>query len=99
MDRVRSVLSHSELGSKIINPGMDVSDLIGGIDPIESLTAGKLIHKSGVLSRSGWNVLVMAERLPRQSAALIAQHMDTNHTDPFCIFDESEPNEETNLAH
>ena len=36
----------------------------------------------------------MAERLPRQSAALIAQHMDTIHTDPFCIFDESEPNEE-----
>jgi magnesium chelatase subunit D len=77
---------------------MGVSDLIGGIDPIESLTAGKLIHKSGVLSRSGWNVLVMAERLPRQSAALMAQHMDTNHTDPFCIFDESEPNEENQLG-
>jgi magnesium chelatase subunit D len=40
----------------------------------------------------------MAERLPRQSAALIAQHMDTNHTDPFCIFDESEPNEESQLG-
>jgi magnesium chelatase subunit D len=98
MDRVRSALSHSVLGSKIINPSLGISDLIGGIDPIESLTAGKLIHKSGVLSRSGWNVLVMAERLPRQSAALIAQHMDTNHTDPFCIFDESEPNEENQLG-
>ena len=98
MDRVRSALSQSESGSKIINPSMGVSDLIGGIDPIESLTAGTLIHKSGVLSRSGWNVLVMAERLPRQSAALIAQHMDTNHTDPFCIFDESEPNEENQLG-
>ena len=98
MDRVRSALSHSGLGSKIINPSLGVSDLIGGIDPIESLTAGKLIHKSGVLSHSGWNVLVMAERLPRQSAALIAQHMDTNHTDPFCIFDESEPNEENQLG-
>ena len=98
MDRVRSALSHSGLGSKIINPSVGVSDLIGGIDPIESLTAGKLIHKSGVLLRSGWNVLVMAERLPRQSAALIAQHMDTNHTDPFCIFDESEPNEENQLG-
>jgi magnesium chelatase subunit D len=40
----------------------------------------------------------MAERLPRQSAALMAQHMDTNHTDPFCIFDESEPNEENQLG-
>ena len=98
MDRVRSALSNSDSGSKIINPSVGVSDLIGGIDPIESLTAGKLIHKPGVLSRSGWNVLVMAERLPRQSAALIAQHMDTNHTDPFCIFDESEPNEETQLG-
>jgi magnesium chelatase subunit D len=98
MDRVRTALSHSESGSKVINPGVGVSDLIGGIDPIESLTAGKLIHKSGLLSRSGWNILVMAERLPRQSAALIAQHMDTNHTDPFCIFDESEPNEETQLG-
>ncbi|MDB2662242.1 VWA domain-containing protein [Paracoccaceae bacterium] len=98
MDRVRSALSQSESGSKIINPSMGVSDLIGGIDPIESLTAGTLIHKSGVLSRSGWNVLVMAERLPRQSAALIAQHMDTNRTDPFCIFDESEPNEENQLG-
>ena len=98
MDRVRSALSQSESGSKIINPSMGVSDLIGGIDPIESLTAGTLIHKSGVLSRSGWNVLVMAERLPRQSAALIAQHMDTNHTDPICIFDESEPNEENQLG-
>jgi len=88
MDRVRSALSQSESGSKIINPSMGVSDLIGGIDPIESLTAGTLIHKSGVLSRSGWNVLLIAERLPRQSAALIAQHMDTNRTDPFCIFDE-----------
>lgn len=98
MDRVRIALSHSQLGSKIINPSMGVSDLIGGIDPIESLAAGTLIHKSGVLSRSGWNVLVMAERLPRQSAALMAQHMDTNHTDPFCIFDESEPNEENQLG-
>ena len=98
MNRVRIALSNSELGSKIINPSMDVSDLIGGIDPIESLTIGKLIHKPGVLARAGWNVLVMAERLPRQSAALIAQHMDTNHTDPFCIFDESEPNEENQLG-
>ena len=98
MDRVRSALSQSESGSKIINPSLGVSDLIGGIDPIESLTAGTLIHKSGVLSRSGWNVLVMAERLPRQSAALIAQHMDTNRTDPFCIFDESEPNEENQFG-
>ena len=98
MDRVRSALSHSVLGSKIINSSLGISDLIGGIDPIESLAAGTLIHKSGVLSRSGWNVLVMAERLPRQSAALMAQHMDTNHTDPFCIFDESEPNEENQLG-
>lgn len=98
MNRVRIALSNSELASKIINPSMDVSDLIGGIDPIESLTIGKLIHKPGVLTRAGWNVLVMAERLPRQSAALIAQHMDTNHTDPFCIFDESEPNEENQLG-
>jgi len=29
---------------------------------------------------------------------LIAQHMDTNRTDPFCIFDESEPNEENQLG-
>jgi len=98
MDKVRIALSDSELGSKVINPSMGVSDLIGGIDPIESLTIGKLIHKSGVLARAGWNVLVMAERLPRQSAALIAQYMDTNHTDPFCIFDESEPNEENQLG-
>lgn len=98
MNRVRIALSNSELGSKIINPSMDVSDLIGGIDPIESLTIGKLIHKPGVLARAGWNVLVMAERLPRQSAALIAQQMGTNHTDPFCIFDESEPNEENQLG-
>ena len=98
MDWIRSALSHSVLGSKIINPSLGISDLIGGIDPIESLTAGKLIHKSGILSRSGWNLLVMAERLPRQSAALIAQHMDTNRTDPFCIFDESEPNEENQLG-
>ena len=98
MDRVRAALSHSGLGSKIINPSVGVYDLIGGIDPIESLTIGKLIHKPGVLARAGWNVLVMAERLPRQSAALIAQHVDTNHTDPFCIFDESEPNEENQLG-
>ena len=98
MDKVRIALSNAELGSKVINPSMGVSDLIGGIDPIESLTIGKLIHKPGVLARAGWNVLVMAERLPRQSAALIAQYMDTNHTDPFCIFDESEPNEETQLG-
>ncbi len=98
MARVRAALSHSELGVKTINPSMGISDLIGGIDPIESLTAGKLIHKSGVLARSGWNVLVMAERLPRQSAALIAQHMDKNHADPFCIFDENEPNEENQLS-
>ena len=98
MDSVRIALSNTKLGSKVINPSMGVSDLIGGIDPIESLTIGKLIHKPGVLARAGWNVLVMAERLPRQSAALIAQYMDTRHTDPFCIFDESEPNEETQLG-
>ncbi len=98
MARVRAALSHSELGVKTINPSMGISDLIGGIDPIESLTAGKLIHKSGALARSGWSVLVMAERLPRQSAALIAQHMDKNHADPFCIFDENEPNEENQLS-
>ena len=35
MDRVRSALSHSVLGSKIINPSLGISDLIGGIDPID----------------------------------------------------------------
>ena len=34
MGRIRTALSHSELGSKIINPSMGVSELIGGIDPI-----------------------------------------------------------------
>ena len=47
MDRVRSVLSHSELGSKIINPSMDVSDLIGGIDPIEALLLESLSINQG----------------------------------------------------
>jgi len=98
MDTVRTALRNTKLGSTVIHPNMGVSDLIGGIDPIESLTAGKLVHKSGVLSRSGWNVVVMAERLTQQTAVLISQHMDTNHTDPFCIFDESEPNEENHLS-
>lgn len=98
MDKVRKALSETALGSSIIHPDMNNSDLVGGIDPIESLTAGKLIHKSGVLDRQGWKILVMADRLTRQSAALIAQNIDTNPTGPYCIFDESERSDENQLG-
>ncbi len=98
MDKVRNALSKTEIGSSILHPNMGVTDLVGGIDPIESLTSGKLIHTSGLLARLGWKVMVMAERLSRQSAALISQHIDTKASGPFCIFDESEPSEDTQLS-
>lgn len=98
MEQLRVMLNGSDMGATTVHPNLSAADLVGGIDPIESLTSGSLVIRPGVLDRNGWKLLIMADRLTRQSAALIAQHTEYANTDPFCVFDESESVEDTHLG-
>jgi magnesium chelatase subunit D len=61
-----------------IPPSIDMGRLLGGLDFAATLSAGRTVMETGVLAGADGGVLViaMAERLPRATAAMIADALD-----------------------
>ena len=71
-----------------IHPNMSDEQLFGGVDVVATLTNGHLTKTVGLLQRSGWFELTMAERTPPQTSARLCQALDQGLISPFIAFDE-----------
>lgn len=85
-----------ELPVKRIPSSIDGSALSGGVDLVATIRTGHRVGTTDVLTRSR-NALVlvpMAERMPPERAARIANAMDAGRAPPLVLLDESaEPDE------
>lgn len=77
-----------------LHNGMGHEALHGGLDLAQTLSAGRTVHRPGLLARQGWFVLSMAERLPPDLTALLCQALDSGHLAPLIVLDEGAENDE-----
>lgn len=89
MTALRSGLRTAGHTVQRLHPSLSIPELVGGIDPITSLSEGRLVYQHGILDRPHVITSVMSERLPKDVAAIIAQTMDTRDLAPLILFDES----------
>ena len=69
--------------------------LFGGVDLTETLAAGRVVHRTGLLAEPACLVLAMAERCPAHLAARLAQALDADAGHALVLLDEgAEPDEE-----
>lgn len=90
---VQNLLKTANVPLTRIHPSTTQADLIGGIDPIESLAHGRLIQKEGLLQNGGAFLSVMSERHLPDTAAIIGMHMDQGALGPLILIDESASDE------
>ena len=77
----------SDLRLNKIFSNFSVTDLIGGIDPLESLQKGHLVYRKGILSRPGWFSCTSLNDMPKSLQSMLAQQMDNKKLGPVIAFD------------
>ena len=75
--------------SKRIHPAVGRDALLGGIDVSATLTSGTLMKNKGLIGENTTILVAMAERLPSDIAALLAQSLDTVKGLRLILLDES----------
>lgn len=82
-----------------IHPGLDDTQLFGGLNVAASLSAGHLVRDAGLAETPCALVLPMAERTPPGLAARLCQLLDTGPGHALILLDEgAEPEESAPLA-
>lgn len=77
-----------------LHPAMPRDALLGGLDVTETLAAGRLATREGLLDKTGTLILTMAERCPPDLAAILAARLDENPALTLILLDEgAEPDE------
>ena len=71
-----------------LHPNMTDEQLFGGVDVLATLKASRLVTTNGLLQKSGWFELNMAERSSLQMAARLCQAIDQNFISPLILLDE-----------
>ena len=71
-----------------LHPNMSDEQFFGGVDVVATLINGHLSKTTGLLQRSGWFELIMAERLPLHTSARLCQALDQGLISPFIALDE-----------
>ena len=66
----------SDLWLNKIFSDFSVTDLIGGIDPLESLQKGYLVYRKGILSRPGWFSCTSLNDMPKSLQSMLTYQMD-----------------------
>ena len=77
-----------------LHPSLTDDQLFGGLDLTQTLATGNLIHRDGLLERSGPRVLTMAERCPPQLAARLAITCDHRADSALILLDEGAGDDE-----
>ena len=84
----------SEVNLNKIFSNFSVTDLIGGIDPLESLQKGQLVHRKGVLTRQGWFSCTSINEMPKALQSVIITQMDNSILGPIIAFDDGHRKDE-----
>lgn len=74
--------------AKRVHANISIEALTGGIDLTSTLSTGKVVFSNGLLQPGATLLVAMAERLPPQTAAILAQALDADPTLRLILLDE-----------
>ena len=87
-DKLLSHIHTIAISTTKLHPNMTDEQLFGGVDVIATLNKSRLVTTDGLLQKSGWFELSMAERSSLQTAARLCQALDQNLISPLILLDE-----------
>ena len=87
-DRLIEIIQNTAPALYKIYPIMSDEQLFGGLDLVQTLQQQKLVYAQGLLARSAWAQLCMAERCDGALAAKLGQALDDGRIAPLIVFDE-----------
>ena len=73
---ILNFFKQSDLNLNKIFSNFSITDLNGGVDPLESLQKGYLVYQKGILSRPGWFSCTSLNDMPKALQAMLAHQMD-----------------------
>ena len=89
ISHLRGLFRSEAIPPTILQPFYTLTDLVGGVDAVSSMSSGKLVKQPGLLEKPGWFIQVMGEKLPLENQAVISKQIDEKKIGPIIIFDES----------
>ena len=89
ISHLRGLFRSEAIPPTILQPFYTLTDLMGGVDAVSSMSSGKLVKQPGLLEKPGWFIQVMGEKLPLENQAVISKQIDEKKIGPIIIFDES----------
>ena len=88
MEPIFSFFKNSEIKLNKIFSNFSITDLNGGIDPLESLQKGYLVQRKGILNRSGWFLCTSLNEMPRALQYMLNRQMDSIKMGPLLALDD-----------
>ena len=88
MEPIFSFFKNSEIKLNKIFSNFSITDLNGGIDPLESLQKGYLVQRKGILNRSGWFLCTSLNEMPRALQSMLNRQMDNIKMGPILALDD-----------
>jgi magnesium chelatase subunit D len=88
MEPILSFFKNSEIKLNKIFSNFSITDLNGGIDPLESLQKGHLVQRKGILNRSGWFLCTSLNEMPRALQSMLNRQMDNIKMGPLLALDD-----------
>ena len=88
MEPIFSFFKNSEIKLNKIFSNFSITDLNGGIDPLESLQKGYLVQRKGILNRSGWFLCTSLNEMPRALQSMLNRQMDNIKIGPLLALDD-----------
>ena len=93
-ERILNFFKISDVNLNKIFSNFSVTDLTGGIDPLESLQKGYLVYRKGILSRPGWFSCTSINDMPKALQSMLTHQMDNINLSPIIAFDDGSRKDE-----
>ena len=93
-ERILDFFKISDVNLNKIFSNFSVTDLTGGIDPLESLQKGYLVYRKGILSRPGWFSCTSINDMPKALQSMLTHQMDNINLSPIIAFDDGSRKDE-----
>jgi magnesium chelatase subunit D len=88
MEPILNFFKKADLKLNKIFSNFSIADLNGGIDPLESLQKGYLVHRKGILNRSGWFLCTSLNEMPKALQSILNHQMDNVKLGPLLALDD-----------
>jgi magnesium chelatase subunit D len=96
-EHTESILNFFKISDVNLNKifsNFSVTDLTGGIDPLESLQKGYLVYRKGILSRKGWFSCTSMNDMSKALQSMLTHQMDNINLNPIIAFDDGSRKDE-----